>query len=243
MKNEERKHRRNNRKEKAFLAVARNLMQAEGFNGVTMEKVAEAADYSRATIYNHFSSKEDLFLALALENLNFRIELLEKAAKFDGNHRERMCAVGEVSILVYPLQTATEMILYSSEFKSKTTDPRKKALRKAEIKSYNIPVEVVKDAIRDGDLNLPRSMNPQEFVFALRSITYGSSVILNTYGSTDDFKVHKPLTSIRRAVHALMDGFQWRPLSTELDYKKTLDRIKAEVFPPQTNPFEQTLLF
>lgn len=241
MKSEERKHRRNNRKEKAFLAVARNMLQTNGFNGITMEKVAEAADYSRATIYNHFSSKEDLILALALENLNLRTELLEKAAKFDGNHRERMCAVGEVSILVYPLQTRTEMVLYSSEFKSRATDPRRKALRKAEIKNYNIPVQVVKDAVRDGDLKLPRAMGPEELVFTLHSITFGSSVLLNTYGPVADFKVQRPLNSIRHAVHAIMDGLEWRPLSTEMDYKMTLERIKAEIFPPPSNPFEQII--
>jgi AcrR family transcriptional regulator len=44
--------------------VATRLFIERGFNEVTMDEIAEAADVSRMTVFNHFSRKEDLFFDL-----------------------------------------------------------------------------------------------------------------------------------------------------------------------------------
>lgn len=42
--------------------AARTLFAGRGFDGVTVAEVAEAADVSEQTVYNHFPTKEDLVL-------------------------------------------------------------------------------------------------------------------------------------------------------------------------------------
>lgn len=42
--------------------AARALFAARGFDGVTVAEIAEAADVSEQTVYNHFPTKEDLVL-------------------------------------------------------------------------------------------------------------------------------------------------------------------------------------
>jgi AcrR family transcriptional regulator len=44
--------------------VATRLFFERGFNEVTMDEIAEAADVSRMTVFNHFARKEDLFFDL-----------------------------------------------------------------------------------------------------------------------------------------------------------------------------------
>ena len=46
----------------AISDVATQLFLARGFDQVTVAEVAEAADVSIKTVFNHFGSKEDLFL-------------------------------------------------------------------------------------------------------------------------------------------------------------------------------------
>src|SRR6266436_2306829 len=41
--------------------VARRLFEAKGFDGVSVAEVARAADVSEVTVFNYFSTKEDLF--------------------------------------------------------------------------------------------------------------------------------------------------------------------------------------
>lgn len=54
--------------------VATRLFFKRGFDGVKIEEIAEAADVSRMTVFNHFPRKEDMFFDLNDEG---REELLE----------------------------------------------------------------------------------------------------------------------------------------------------------------------
>ncbi|MDR3416416.1 MAG: TetR/AcrR family transcriptional regulator [Nevskia sp.] len=49
------------RKHDAIVEAAITLFQTLGFEGTSMDKVSEAADVSKRTLYNHFPSKEELF--------------------------------------------------------------------------------------------------------------------------------------------------------------------------------------
>ena len=48
-----------------ILKMSRRLFTAKGYENTTIEDVAEAAEISKATLYNYFSSKEDLLQGIA----------------------------------------------------------------------------------------------------------------------------------------------------------------------------------
>ena len=52
---------------RAILDAARDLFVAEGYQNVSIRKIAERIEYSPAAIYSYFPSKDDIFLALAEE--------------------------------------------------------------------------------------------------------------------------------------------------------------------------------
>jgi AcrR family transcriptional regulator len=52
---------------RAILDAARELFVAEGYGNVSIRKIAERIEYSPAAIYGYFSSKDDIFYALAEE--------------------------------------------------------------------------------------------------------------------------------------------------------------------------------
>src|ERR1700748_3185824 len=52
---------------RAILDAARELFVAEGFQNVSIRKIAERIEYSPAAIYGYFPSKDDIFFALAEE--------------------------------------------------------------------------------------------------------------------------------------------------------------------------------
>ena len=55
---------------RAILDAARELFVAEGFQNVSIRKIAERIEYSPAAIYGYFPSKDDIFFALAEEGLH-----------------------------------------------------------------------------------------------------------------------------------------------------------------------------
>jgi len=55
---------------RAILDAARELFVTEGFQHVSIRKIAERIEYSPAAIYSYFPSKDDIFFALAEEGFN-----------------------------------------------------------------------------------------------------------------------------------------------------------------------------
>ncbi|MEM7117121.1 MAG: TetR/AcrR family transcriptional regulator [Chloroflexota bacterium] len=63
------KRRRKSPKRTAVIAAATEEFLTYGFSGTSMDRIAEAANVSKRTVYDHFPSKEDLFQAIADEIL------------------------------------------------------------------------------------------------------------------------------------------------------------------------------
>src|ERR1700733_5117561 len=68
---------------RAILDAARDLFVAEGFQHVTIRKIAERIEYSPAAIYSYFPSKDDIFFALADEGFRLLYGRREDYAALD----------------------------------------------------------------------------------------------------------------------------------------------------------------
>lgn len=58
------------------LAAAARVFARRGFNGASVEEVAEAAGFSKGAVYSNFESKDELFLALLDERMDAKIETI-----------------------------------------------------------------------------------------------------------------------------------------------------------------------
>jgi AcrR family transcriptional regulator len=67
--------RRRERTRDLLLDAAQDVFAQRGFEGASLEEIAEAAGYTRGAIYKHFGSKEELFLAV---NKRFNEVFLQK---------------------------------------------------------------------------------------------------------------------------------------------------------------------
>ena len=65
---------------RAILDAARELFVAEGYQNVSIRKIAEKIEYSPAAIYSYFPSKDDIFLALAEEGFHMLFASAEECA-------------------------------------------------------------------------------------------------------------------------------------------------------------------
>lgn len=63
----ERQERERTKVRQAILDAARDLFVKQGFEHVSIRKIAERIEYSPAAIYSYFPSKDDIFFALAEE--------------------------------------------------------------------------------------------------------------------------------------------------------------------------------
>ena len=62
------------------LGAAAELFVAQGYAGTTLRQIAEAAGIKAGSVYHHFDSKEDLFVAVLDDGIVVMIDAFEDAA-------------------------------------------------------------------------------------------------------------------------------------------------------------------
>jgi AcrR family transcriptional regulator len=74
----ERREREREEVRRKILTAARDLFASEGYERVTMRRIADAIEYSATTIYNHFEDKDDLVQALCQEDFDRLFQHLQQ---------------------------------------------------------------------------------------------------------------------------------------------------------------------
>src|SRR5205823_13888338 len=87
---------------RAILDAARELFVSEGYQNVSIRKIAERIEYSPAAIYGYFPSKDDIFFALAEEGFHL----------LSGNDPERQRRLAVLD----PVARVREMFWHVYEF-------------------------------------------------------------------------------------------------------------------------------
>ena len=76
----ERREREREEVRKKILDAARDLFMTEGYERVTMRRIADAIEYSPTAIYLHFEDKDDLVRALCHQDFGRLLAAMEKEA-------------------------------------------------------------------------------------------------------------------------------------------------------------------
>jgi AcrR family transcriptional regulator len=230
-----RKQREVHQRELMLLDVARKMLIENGYAGLNMDRLAEATEYGKGTVYQHFSTKEDLVTALALQTMEQRTLLFARAATFKGRPRERFMAIGVADELfgrLHPHYYRSEMIIKMADLEERASEQRLQTLQQFEHRCLADVTAIVEDAVKQKDLALPPTMKPAEVVYAVFTLVIGNQTTLQIFRHVlEDLAIDDPLVASRNNMQALLDGLGWRPLRAEWDYDSTLTRIAREVFP------------
>jgi AcrR family transcriptional regulator len=228
-----RKQRELEQREELFLSIARRHFIAEGYFGLNMDKIALEAEYSKGTIYQHFRNKEDVLVALSVQTMEKRKALFSRGVQFAGYSRQKIQAIGLADVLfaqLYPEHHRVEQVIRSASIRDRTDPDKHNLLRQCEQSCMQTVSGVVELAIKDGDLTLPPERTPQDLTFGLWSIAVGASLIVSSGTQLQSLGVTDPQEAVNHNFDMLLDGYQWRPLSHEFDYRASEQLILKIVF-------------
>lgn len=85
-----RKEREKRARELEILKAARELFLAKGFRETTLDEIAHAAEFGKGTLYNYFSSKEELFLGILKQALEEMYEIARTSTTVSGDARQKL---------------------------------------------------------------------------------------------------------------------------------------------------------
>ncbi|RME88131.1 MAG: TetR/AcrR family transcriptional regulator [Anaerolineae bacterium] len=124
-----------------ILHKATELFVRRGYHGISMRELAEHVGVSKAGLYYHFKSKEELFLAILVENVN-RIEaLLQEARRVGPNPRQRIDFLFKKMLAFAPEQRA--IIRLASQELGELAEPARRAFLELYHERFTGQVEAI----------------------------------------------------------------------------------------------------
>jgi AcrR family transcriptional regulator len=86
----ERKGRQRAEREHRITAAARLIAEGEGWNAVTIRRLAEQIEYSQPVLYSHFENRDAIVAAVAVEGFREITTTLQKAARGSTDRRDAL---------------------------------------------------------------------------------------------------------------------------------------------------------
>jgi len=148
----ERREREKTETREIILDAARELFITEGYEGVSMRKVAEKIEYSATAIYVHFKDKEDLFHELCHEDYA-RLAAEFQSANLPADPIERIRAIGQTYInfgLHYPNHFKLMFMTPNPNKYSELNEKDKEVRGNPEKDSYAFLMQTVHEALSMG---------------------------------------------------------------------------------------------
>jgi AcrR family transcriptional regulator len=97
-----------------ILAAASRIMAEDGFAGLTMRKIADAIEYSPATIYLHFESRDEIAMQLVRDGLASGLANLVRAPG-GADPRERLATLGRCYVDFARTQPQTYRLIFMED--------------------------------------------------------------------------------------------------------------------------------
>jgi len=155
-----------------LMDAARRVIGRHGFEGTTIDRVAEEAHVAKGTIYLYFSNKEDLLHAAVFQGLRGLIEETRRADREDLPPLERLRAMVRTQ---FRIQNSNQDFLKAFFLESKFVafepgDERGEALRSLYTDFLDYLVSILQSAIDAGAF---RRIDPQLAAFVLSEMISG----------------------------------------------------------------------
>ena len=214
-----------------MLEKAREMLNLLGFQALNLPELAKFSGYSKPTIYKYFPNKEDLMVALAAESSQKQISYFERVVTFDGRPREKIHGI--YSLNTGPLKEASHdfLLIHTNNIRSQATPERQKKLDHYEERRIEIIAGIMREALENGDLKLPKRITEYELVFTMMATGLGG-YLLQESDSPVTRKWFEKINFTHKAFgRTVLDGIGWHPLTGEWDYTKTIKRFYNEIFP------------
>lgn len=220
-------------REEELVDLAVVILNQDGFAGMSLEKLTAKSCYSKGTIYNHFSSKEDCLSALCIRAVSSIMVFFKRALEFNGSSREKAVAVHYAYQLYARMQPTLFMAVLSSKapgVREKTSPERMQLMDALEFEINTFSDQMFRNAIADGSLELPAHLSIETLSFANWAMSFGTNALATSAAEAKAVNRLDPNTLLLQNISILLDGINWQPLSKDWDYQKTWQRVEEEIF-------------
>lgn len=242
MNPQQRKQRERQLRKQLILDTAKDILNHESFANLTMERIAVDIEYSKGTVYNHFSSKEDIISALGARCMQNLLDLFERAENYPASSRDRISAVviaHSLYALLNPVELQNMQMIKSQSIRQKTSADMQAEVLQLEQQLTQIVINIVNNAIASGELPSEGSCTVNGIVFGLWSMSYGTNLLSTSGIPFNQMNLCDPLDVMWDNSQRLLDSYQWQPLSSQFDITARYHEICNQLFHEEITHLKQ----
>lgn len=232
----ERKERQRFDREQLFLDKAAQLIASEGILQLQMAPLARACEYATGTLYQHFSSKEDLLLALVARNGCNQLKLFQQIAALAICNRHKilaLCVAEELAREYHPSHARLEQYVFTEVVWENASASRRQMILDNSKPLSELVSGIVGAALAAGELP-DHQCTALELSIAPWALCTGSHNLEQTSGLLAAFGLNKDPLQRYRLMHLLLNGMQWQPLQDLNDtaaLAAQLQQLRQQVAP------------
>jgi len=218
-------------RERDILRIAGDILYREGVNALSMDRMLARVDFSKGTLYNHFTCREDLLVAVHAQCFTEHLSYFERGALFRGRPRERFLAAGVGHDVKQMLDPQPFRFALNDQILNAASERWREMFLDTHRDCMAIFVGIVRDGIASGDLP---DKEPPEFVAAATwAACVGADELYENGFVFRGLSRADYLPMQLRIVATLLDGLGWQPLSHDHDYEAVRIRVLTDVFEPE----------
>jgi AcrR family transcriptional regulator len=149
----ERKKRERERRRKEILDAAESLFFSYGYENVSMDRIADAVELNKATLYLYFRNKETLLAAVALRGVQILNRMYQECAKKQIPGMDKVALMGDTYYLFtrqYP-DYVRIFRYYSLDLLSKD-NPCSDEIEKTFMECRRLLCDAVREGMEDGTI-------------------------------------------------------------------------------------------
>ena len=225
-------------REALILDTAQNILHEQGYSYLTMDRIAEAIEYSKGTIYNHFPNKEDMVCSLCCRSINNLIDIFTRAAEYEGSSRERFSAIGIGYSLYHqinPLDAQNIQIIKINSIREKISPEKLIEIESLEQRITEIANSVVLDAIQCGDLPKEVSDVADSIVLGYWSMHYGALLLEQSDIPLEDLGFNPGVKMLWLNTQKFLDGYNWLPRNSDVENEAMFKKILSNLYANEIN--------
>lgn len=218
-------------RETEILRIAGDILATRGLEALTMDNILARVEFSKGTLYNHFTCREDLLVAFHAQCFADHLEFFARGALFRGRPRERFMAAGMGHDLKCMLDPQPFRFDLTEDILTAASERWRDSFFELHRETMAIFVGLARDGIANGDL--PARFAPEFVASSAWALCVGADA-LHEGGMIFRHVTPADFSAVRRQMLVtLQDGFGWKPLSQEHDYEAACRRILDEVYGPE----------
>jgi len=178
-KNKEREIRRND-----IIDAAINLFYEKGYNGTTIDDIAELAEFTKMTVYSYFTAKEEILLYAAIKSFRILNELFTAAEEAGISGYDKISGIGMAyrDFFLKYRQNFRILDMANGDFKNMSPSPFFSEFTQENNRMIETMSRAIGQGISDGTLR--GDIEPRQFALLLVSFSNGFYKIIDSMGNS-----------------------------------------------------------